>query len=311
MVDNDRSTDEFFDKWDSYSEDASIRVRRAPRTEVKRQIESLTEDEGFGFTTTYKPGRFERTWLHSSLRAFYDQNLLTDILAHVKGGKEASVYRCVAHPLTGLDLVAAKVYRPRNLRNLRNDKLYQEGRPVLTAEGRVVKATDDRLLRAVGKKTTFGVQVAHTSWLMYEYTTLEQLFKAGVAVPRPVGASDNAILMGFQGDRDRSAPTLSEVNLDPDEAATLFAEILRNIDLMLRFQLIHGDLSAYNILYWNGKITLIDFPQVTHSRGNSQAESILFRDITRVCEYFQRQGVTCDPTTIMADLWGRHAQTRN
>jgi RIO kinase 1 len=309
-LNNNLIADEFSDKWDAYGDEDPPRVRKVRRTATEKPVVELAEpgDEEAGFQTTYQPGRFERVWLLSSLRAFYDQNLLTDVLAHVKGGKEASVYRCAAHPNTGLELAAAKVYRPRNLRNLRNDKMYQEGRPILTSEGRVVKATDDRLLRAVGKKTQFGVQVAHTSWLMYEYTTLEQLYNAGAAVPRPIGASDNAILMGYQGDRERSAPTLSEVTLEPDEAHALFAETLRNISLMLRFDRIHGDLSAYNILYWNGQITLIDFPQVTHSRANTQAEFILQRDITRVCDYFARQGVSCDPAAIMADLWRRHIE---
>ena len=64
---------------------------------------------------------------------------------------------------------------------------------------------------------------------------------------------------------------------------------------MLQNGMIHGDLSAYNILYWEGEITLIDFPQVTDSRGNTHARDILARDVTRVCEYFADQGVDNDP----------------
>ena len=41
-------------------------------------------------------------------------------------------------------------------------------------------------MRAVGKKTAFGVQVQHTSWLMHEYTTLDRIHRAGGAVPEPV-----------------------------------------------------------------------------------------------------------------------------
>src|SRR5205085_1795840 len=139
-------------------------------------------------------------------------------------GKEASVYCCKAHPATGVELLAAKVYRPRQFRNLRNDKMYREGRPLLTADGNVAKRTDHRLMRAVGKKSEFGVQVQHTSWLMYEYTTLERLFREGAAVPCPVSAAENAILMGFQGDAQRAAPTLIEVAPEPDEAESLFRE---------------------------------------------------------------------------------------
>ena len=70
---------------------------------------------------------------------------------------------------------------------------------------------------------------------------------------------------------------------------------MRNIEIMLVNGMIHGDLSAYNILYWEGEITLIDFPQVTDSRVNRQAYLILERDIKRVCEYFAAQGVRTIP----------------
>jgi RIO kinase 1 len=279
---------------------------KSRRDRMEAELADVTEQEG-DFQMTYEPARHEAWWLPSSLAAFYQQNLITDVLARVKGGKEANVYRCAAHPATGYELLAAKVYRPRQFRNLRNDRMYREGRPILTAEGRPAKSTDHRLLRAVGKKTEFGVQVQHTSWLMYEYTTLERLYQAGASVPQPVGASDNAVLMDFRGDADRAAPTLSEVRIAPDEAPALFAEVLRNIELMLQHGLIHGDLSAYNILYWNGGITLIDFPQVTDCRTNRNARTILQRDIARVCDHFSRLGVPSDREQILEKLWACYA----
>ena len=260
-----------------------------------------------GFTTTYRPARYEEVWLRESLRSFYNQELITDVLAQVKGGKEATVYRCAAHPALGTSLLAAKVYRPRMFRNLRNDAMYREGRPVLTADGRAVKRTDHRIMRAIGKKTAFGMQVQHTSWLMYEYTTMERLFEAGAAVPQPIAASENALLMGYRGDERRAAPTLSETRLHPDEATVLFQEVLRNIELMLELGIIHGDLSAYNILYWEGDITIIDFPQVTDTQTNRHAYEILQRDIHRVCEYFVRQGVQgVSAGDLTQALWERY-----
>src|SRR5918998_1051125 len=100
---------------------------------------------------------------------------------------------------------------------------------------------------------------------MYEFTTMERLYRAGAAVPRPIAVAENAILMSYYGDGTLGAPTLIEVRLERDEAGALFQEVLRNITLMLERGLIHGDLSAYNILYWDGKAVLIDFPQITNS----------------------------------------------
>lgn len=264
-----------------------------------------SSEEG-GLPMSYRPARFEEVWLRSSLRSFYDQDLIQDVLAQVKGGKEANVYRCQAHPRTGMELIAAKVYRPRKFRNLANDRVYREGRPILTGEGRPVKPSDNRIMRAVGKKTGFGVQVQHTSWLMYEYTTLETLHRAGAAVPRPISANENAILMTYHGDDYQAAPALQQISLKPREARRLFDDVLRNVEILLQHGLIHGDLSAYNILYWDDQITLIDFPQVTSVDANRNAETILQRDVRRVCEYFARQGVRSDPTAIARGFWERY-----
>jgi len=298
---------------DRFTQDRQLRRSRKPnkakfapkksRNDVLEEIVEVVRDLEGGFNPTYKPSKHEQGWLLSSLEGFYDQLMISDVLSQVRGGKEASVYCCKAHPTTGVDLLAAKVYRPRKFRQLRNDKLYREGRAVLTPEGRPVKKTDHRIMRAVGKKTAFGAQVSHTSWLMYEYRTLVTLAAAGAAVPQPFAVSENAILMSYYGSAEVAAPLLSEIRLEPDEAEPLFEEALRNIELMLQHGLIHGDLSAYNILYWDGVITLIDFPQVTDLYTNRNAYSILARDVQRVCDYFARQGVQSSASEIVARLW--------
>jgi RIO kinase 1 len=282
--------------------------KRKPKSKPTDEeiIETLADEtsglEG-GFHTTYTPARYEAGFLLDSTRTFFEQALITDILAQVKGGKEASVYRCTAHASTGKALLAAKVYRPRQFRNLRNDKLYREGRDILKADGRPAKKNDHRLMRALNKKTSFGVQAAHTSWLMHEFNTLARLYGAGAAVPEPLASSDNAILMAYVGDLKTAAPTLNEIGLERNEAHVLFDKVIQNIQLMLQFGWIHGDLSAYNILYWDHDVTLIDFPQITNSTNNPHAHTILTRDITRVCDYFSRQGVHCDPKRITQQLW--------
>ena len=110
------------------------------------------------------------------------------------------------------------------------------------------------------------------------------------------------------GDETLAAPTLNTVRLDSDEANRLFKEVLRNVDLMLRHDLIHGDLSAYNILYWAGELVIIDFPQVVNLRNNKKAHFVLKRDITRTCEYFAQQGVQCDSRAIFDELWHRYVE---
>ncbi len=306
--------DDFDELYNPARTDRQARRKRKPRANPRErkagrqaaaEVADLAALEG-GFETTYRPSRYEEGWLLQSLRPFYAMALITDVLAVVKGGKEASVYRCATQPDSGLGEVAAKVYRPRMFRNLRKDHVYRQGREVLTPEGRPVGLKGDRIVHAIEKKSAFGQKAAHTSWLMYEYTTLQTLHAAGAAVPQPVASNENAILMGYVGDGRMPAPTLHEVTLEPEEVAPLFDEVLRNIDLMLQHGIIHGDLSAFNILYWAGEITLIDFPQVVNPRHNEQAYTILGRDITRICEYFAGYGLRRDPAALLERLWRRY-----
>src|SRR5690349_20857502 len=119
-----------FDPYEHYAEQyeqagARARGRRAPKPAARKSqseiVSELAEPTGLeaGFETTYQPARYEKVWLLSSLRSFYDEHLITDVQAQVKGGKEASVYRCAADSSTGAEMLAAKVYRPRMFRNLR------------------------------------------------------------------------------------------------------------------------------------------------------------------------------------------------
>lgn len=287
-------------------------VRRQGKKQVSDELREMADVTGLerGFDLSYKAAKHERVWLFESLRGFIDDQLITDVVALVKGGKEANVYRCAAHPNLGVPYLAAKVYRPRMFRTIRNDHQYRQGRELLNEQGRAFKRNEARLMKAVEQRTDYGQNVAQTSWLMHEYMTMERLYRAGGAVPRPVAAGENAILMGYWGDGNMAAPTLNGVRLELDEAEALFAEAWRNVELMLQHHLIHGDLSAYNILYWEGQITLIDFPQVVDCVANDFARDILRRDVERLCDYFASQGVRCEAQALMGDLWGRYVGSR-
>jgi RIO kinase 1 len=255
---------------------------------------------------SYRASRYEEVWLLSSLEPLFHHRWFDDVLRMIKGGKEASVYLCAGNQTTGEDFVAAKVYRPRRFRNLRNDWLYREGRADLDETGHSIQ--DDGMLHAIRKRTRLGRELLHTSWLEYEFQTLRKLHEAGADVPKPFVSDSNTILMSYYGDDVMGAPTLNEVNLPAAEARGLFDRVVHNIDRMLSLGCIHGDLSAYNILYWEGEIAIIDFPQVISPDQNRSAFPIFERDVARICEYFQRQGVRNNPRKLAADLWASHQQ---
>lgn len=229
------------------------------------------------------------------IASFYDEAWITDVLFPVKSGKEATVYCCRAHPSRGMRYIALKLYKDMQSRGFRNDAVYQEGR----------FRRETRVVRAMRTKTDKGRAFQFSFWLGHEYETLTRLYNAGANVPRPLAAGENGILMQYLGDAESPAPPLHGVFLMPDEAERLFASAMRNVELMLASDLVHGDLSAYNMLYWQGKLTIIDFPQAVDPRFNGNALMLLQRDIANLCRYFARCGVQADPARLAADLWSR------
>jgi len=302
---------EFFEELDDSAEETtpSLPKRLSQKRESKKQVmdakvfvraQEISREVKF----TYKAARFEEAWLLDSLADIAQHQWISDVLRKVKGGKEASVYLCKSGVAVDAPLVAEKVYRPRSLRNLKNDQQYRVGRIDLDEDGHALWKQAD--INAVAKRTSYGEEVRHQSWIAYEFRTLETLYETGVDVPKPYAMEKNAILMGYVGDIENSAPALVSVSLELDEAKHLYDRTVYNIDLMLKHNRIHGDLSAYNILYWNGHITLIDFPQVVLPESNPASWNIFLRDVTRVCQYFSSQGVRCDGRKLAAELWTSH-----
>lgn len=257
------------------------------------------------FNPTFLAHQRDRPWVLSSLETFYEDDLITDVLAVVSSGKEATVYCCSGHPSTGLDYVAAKVYRPRMFRSLRNDAVYRASRPQVDARGR--EGHGAKRWNATAKESERGRAAKISAWIRYEYETQRLLYDAGADVPRPLAQSGNATLMEYVGGGPGTpAPLLREATMEREEAAPLFERVLRNIELWLACDRVHGDLSAYNMLYWEGAITIIDFAQAVDPRYNPAVADLLARDIARVCQYFTRFGVQADAGALASDLWLRY-----
>lgn len=278
--------------------------RESKKRDMEAKLFIRAQEASREFKFTYKAARFEEWWLLDSLAAFHDHKWISDVLRRVKGGKEASVYLCKPGVDVDAPLLVAKVYRPRSLRNLKNDQQYRVGRTDLDEDGHALWKEAD--INAIIKRTRYGEEVRHQSWIAYEFVTMEMLHEAGADVPKPFAKEKNAILMEFVGDAGTAAPPLSHVSLDPDEGEPLFERVVRNMDIMLSKDRIHGDLSAYNILYWDGDIKLIDFPQVVIPESNPASWGIFQRDVMRICQYFSAQGVRTDAKKLAADLWTSH-----
>lgn len=256
---------------------------------------------------------------HDALADLNGAGWIDDVLYEVKSGKEATVFCCragvrAAEVLrsssragrgtsssmsneSGERFVAAKVHRDLQSRRFKNDAIYQTGRVHLAREGRAKRASDN--------KSAFGRQVQYAMWIEHEWESLNLLSQAGLDVPTPIARTDRTVLMSYAGDADRAAPNLLEADVPRTGAPHVFARIMDNVEAMLDLDRVHGDLSPYNILWWNDRPMIIDFPQAVDPRLNPAARTLLERDVTNVCEWARKRDVACDAGRISRALWRR------
>ena len=228
------------------------------------------------------------------LAQFGGHGLVTDVVATIGDGKEATVYLCAADPSVGVPWLAAKVYRAAKFRAFRGGRVYAGERTPL----------DARAKRAVRTKTDAGRRIAHVEWVAWEWDALCRLHDAGADVPEPLASSDDAILMELVGDGEGAAPKLKHVELEPELARATLERLLRNVEIFLDCHLVHGDLSAYNVLWHAGKPWIIDVPQALNLHTHHGGYEYLRRDLANLERYFARYGLSC--ASFAPKVWARY-----
>ena len=212
-----------------------------------------------------------RSWMKTpqGLQALIDDGVIDEVMRPLKSGKEAAVYVVRA----GDDVRCAKVYKDMAQRSFKQRVQYQEGR----------KVRGSREARAIGKASKYGRKQQETAWKNTEVDALYQLAEAGVRVPQPYGYFHGVLVMELVTDAEGfSAPRLGELDLSAEQAREYHAFLVRQVVLMLCVGLIHGDLSAYNVLVGAEGPVVIDFPQVVSAGGNNAARAMLLRDVNNL-----------------------------
>jgi RIO kinase 1 len=265
-----------------FDDDETFAKRTRPR-----QLEAIddTPDEGSRWSTWDQSTPLERgprphpDWLVTELAAVDTE------LGVLKTGKEADVF-LVERGIPGTDrscLLAAKRYRDSEHRMFHRDAGYLEGRRV----------RESRTNRAMSSRTAFGRQVIAAQWAAAEFGALCGLWQLGVPVPYPVQILGTEVLLQFLGSADGSeaAPRLAQLRADTADLPDLWRQLVDAMSLMARAGLAHGDLSAYNLLVHDGRLVVIDLPQVVDVISNPNGPAFLARDARNVAGWFASHGV--------------------
>ena len=123
------------------------------------------------------------------------------------------------------------------------------------------------------------------AWCKKEFGNLKIAKEAGVSAPAPYSFAGNVLAIEFLGEGDEPARALKDVGTgNPD--ATLDS-ILDDIRSLYRNNLVHSDISEYNILMKGDMPYLIDFGQAV-AATHPKAGDFLRRDVTNILGYFSK-----------------------
>jgi len=158
----------------------------------------------------------------STVEAILSSGLATELVGLVSAGKEADVYLA---RYKGAPL-AIKVYRLYRTS-------HRGGGPI--------------------KVDAMGWRAAH------EFEITNQAWKGGARVPAPARRVENMFSMRYLGGEDGPAPRLQDVRLE--DPGQFLAAVLEGVETLARAGVVHGDLSAFNILVHQGEPWFIDFSE--------------------------------------------------
>lgn len=195
----------------------------------------------------------------------------------VARGKEAHVFHG-----TSLDgqTVAVKIFHTSNA-VFKNLIQYIEGDPRFTG---------------LRRKHRDLVEV----WVRKEFRNLNRLSRWGLNVPKALGVHKNVLVMEYIGTPEGPSPKLREVSVD--EAHAVVEDLLHFLAVSWqRARLVHGDFSPYNILWHDGRACVIDVGQGVVD-SHPKAEEFLVRDVTRLVEWANKNGVELTLAEAMFDV---------
>jgi RIO kinase 1 len=232
---------------------------------VSKRKRSSREDYPLSEQLKIEEGVFERrTMLH--IKKLFTRNIISKLEFIIAKGKEADVYIADHGSSVPSDFVAVKIFRLETSSfEKRTD--YING--------------DPRFFRIKS-----GISGIVNEWCKKEYSNLRIAEAAGLHSPKPYLFNGNILAMEFIGDSE-GKPSQSLKAAGAADPVNALDSILEDMKKLYSRDLIHGDISEYNILMKDEVPYLIDFGQAV-VKDHPKAEEFLKRDISVILSYFRK-----------------------
>ncbi len=195
----------------------------------------------------------------------------------ISTGKEGNVFRATT---PDEKLVAVKIYRTTTS-TFRDMAKYVQGDPRF-------------------KGLTYRKRKLILAWAYKEYLNLRLFVKAGVRVPKPIAHLDNIVVMEYIGDENAPASEMRDTRLEDPEGVS--DKILGYVKAAYqKGELVHADLSEFNILIHSSEPVIIDVGQAV-MLGHPLAEEWLERDVVNMARFFKKYNVRIDVKAALEEI---------
>ena len=241
---------------------------------LDRELESLISRIGIDRKTQDEV--FDKSTLHTFEKLISDR--VIDILDFpISTGKEGNVFRGTT---PDKKFVAIKVYRV-STSTFKHITKYILGDPRFKS---LPKNRRDIIY----------------AWTKKEYKNLQRAYKVNINVPKPIVSINNVLVMEYLGLSNLPAPLMNNIKLnDPQK---IFDKIIQFISKMYKkARMVHGDISAFNVLMHKNKPYLIDFGQGVLTE-HPNAQEFLRRDIHNMVRHFRKYNISADENEILHNV---------
>lgn len=137
-------------------------------------------------------------------------------------------------------------------------------------------------------------------WAQKEYQNLLTAYYTGINVPQPLSIKRNVLIMEFIGENGYQADLLANTKIVTTNDYNRIISAVKK--LYGKTQIVHSDLSEYNIFKYKNRLILFDFGSAVHVTHPS-TEIFLKRDLNNINHFFSRKGIVTQPTEkIVSEL---------
>ena len=124
-------------------------------------------------------------------------------------------------------------------------------------------------------------------WARKEYKNLLKAYSINIPVPKPIAVKHNVLVMEFQGIDGSPFPTLSETEVSESDLHEVLDLVTK---LYTKCNLVHSDLSEYNVFKNSSDLILFDFGSAVDV-SHPMSKDFLSRDLNNLCRFFSKRGI--------------------